>query len=63
MMGSFSTDMIFQFLLRFRYLLTREGEVYLVHLAQHRVENHVVVDDVHRKLIIDSEEYSLILPW
>ena len=46
----------------FRYLASREIGVYIVHLAQHRVLNHAVVVDAHRKLIVDSEEeYPLSL--
>ena len=46
----------------FRYLASRETGVYIVHLVQHRVVNHAVVIDAHRKLIIDSEEeYPLTL--
>ena len=46
----------------FRYLATRETDVYLVHLAQHGVVNHAVVVDARRKLIIDSDDkYTLTL--
>ena len=44
----------------FRYLSTRETNVYLVHLVQHGVVNHAVVVDARLKLIIDSEEKYLL---